>query len=415
MTLTGYSDGEYSGDVASTFGWRSFCDWADTTEQPALIEFADDGDTDNAAVLAAALEAALSSHPPPAHVTPVAEGLLSLLHKAGETFRVSDGLGDDDAEEDSGGHDLANDGNSTPDLPTLDELYEIGDLELQALIAKLTDAMHEYRQTHGLRDVNLSRILLEINGLYGDLIFAGKVLGMAEPLRAAIPEPKDLAVRLPDPLRFWGGDEGYRFPWLTRAVEWLVGRRVADITTFQNMAEESRREAAGDEAVSPASIKQTVAESLSVGEDFRAFQGRLSGAIQPFQAVTQTAFRTNTHKAYLNVLNDTLQRPSVAGVFPYVLFISTRDTRTRKLHRAFGETRTGANQTGEPGLIARVGGELHRAMIEATTGEDAHNCRCTLRPITEAEARARGYDGVEIIPVLVNGQVRLTRGVELAV
>lgn len=393
MSYQGYFDRAFGGDVASNSGWSDFCRWADDLPFDELAHLVHHGYATEPDGLADELRDALAEHVPPADVASTAQGILLLLARwpdDAESFIISDGLGSgEDADQPSAARDMAivlRDTNER--FPTIDDLYRMTADELSALLERLYDALAVLGKSHGFMDADLKRVVAQIDDLHADAIFAARLLGFAAPFLPQINVDMtavggkdlanaDLAIKIPNPFDVWGRLDGFRFPWLTSAMNWLAGKHVATTEDFRKMEADAKAQAITAPALTPEQVgklQAAIGESLQRGEDFRSFKGRLSTDVKSSltDAEAQTQFRTNTHQAYIAGKDESLSRPFVRKTLPYILFVSTRDTRTRPTHAALD------------GFVCSIDDPAYAVLKRALAD---WNCRCTLISLNAEQAK----------------------------
>ena len=171
------------------------------------------------------------------------------------------------------------------------------------------------------------------------------------------------------------------WPQIEASVDWLVNQQIltpAQLKRLESLATQQAMGAAGDFTRSlDERLARELGESLAAGEGSVAWQERLSKVVDVTAAEAETIGRTYTHRAYHEGIDEVLSDPIVGDEFPYLLYETTGDSRTRETHRAMS------------GKVAYkdspLAGEM-RALV------NEYNCRCTLIPISRDEALARGID-----------------------
>lgn len=172
------------------------------------------------------------------------------------------------------------------------------------------------------------------------------------------------------------------WPVIDNAISWLRGQRILTPKQIEGLRTEVADQTAEGVALWADSLDKQLADAIVKsqlsGETTLPWQDRVQQIITVADNQAEAIARTYTHRAYHAGLEEVLQDPYVADEFPYVLYESTSDGRTRPSHRAMG------------GKVAKRGSALH-AEMEALVNE--WNCRCTIIPLSEDEAKERGVDG----------------------
>lgn len=230
----------------------------------------------------------------------------------------------------------------------------------------------------------------EILWLAEDALVAAKLLGILTPWEPDAPPASDKVVELDVFIK-----EGevpkrgkWRWPRLQKALDWL--RRQA-VMTFDD-AERLVRSVKGRVFVSGTltdpneiqTLKDAVADSIREGDDLATFRGRIQDKVATTARETETIFRTNTKRAYLEGQDEILHNPVVKRTIKYVLYRSTMDGMTRPWHKALD------------GWIAEVDSPLHDVFKRL---QSQYNCRCVLVPVSELRLAGRAvYDITDVPP-----------------
>lgn len=171
-----------------------------------------------------------------------------------------------------------------------------------------------------------------------------------------------------------------RFPWIEEAARWLMDRNVYS-------AEDIQAQARGDfeprwkslEAVTK--VRDEIAQGFTVGETFEEFYRRIKDKVAATKPELQNAFRTATHQAYIHGTTNTLEKPFVRAQFPFVLYRSAHDTRTRATHRPLD------------GLLFAIGTPAYDIARRALAD---FNCRCSLIPYTAEKAERKRLKAAQV-------------------
>jgi SPP1 gp7 family putative phage head morphogenesis protein len=169
----------------------------------------------------------------------------------------------------------------------------------------------------------------------------------------------------------------------SKALDAFMAKEPVARETFDALSQTARRSAftmAG--AVSQdmlETVHQTLAESIAQGTDLRKFKSQLKakfdeqGWTSPDSAHLETVFRTNTMAAAGEARFQTMTTPQAIAIRPYLQWVSTHDDRTRETHAAaHGKIMAADDPTWDE--------------VRPPAG---FNCRCTLRSLRLADAKAR--------------------------
>lgn len=255
--------------------------------------------------------------------------------------------------------------------------------ELDALTAGLLPLLNQYRDG-AIEWHRVQAYLGQFDALRADTIAAERVLGMASPMLTDIQDnPRAVELGI---LSLLGGflDRGDkpRFPRVKAAVDWLLGRGVANEETLEKIPGDAKRLA--DEATSPfrgESIKREIEESLRLGEDRKTFQRRMRKNLNLRKGEEGTLIRTQAKRSYLQGQRATMMRPENRLRWPYVIAVSEDDNRTREHHRAidFKYSRR----------AVQIGSPEHDQM---TSIHGEWNCRCSQVPVSLKQAQKLGLE-----------------------
>jgi SPP1 gp7 family putative phage head morphogenesis protein len=165
------------------------------------------------------------------------------------------------------------------------------------------------------------------------------------------------------------------------AVAWFIQKAVVTRDVFDRMRADARLRAftiAGLQRTNLlAAAKEELERSIFEGTDLRDFRDRLDDRLNadgwtPLRpAHVETVFRNATMGAYGEGRRAQMTQPAVLRRRPYWQWIATQDDRTRDTHAAAHHVVMAANDP----AWKRIGPPA------------GHNCRCTLRSLTEEQAR----------------------------
>lgn len=396
-------DGQELGQVATNSGWYDFTNWIEEIQGiDALRHVAEYGWYEgNLLDVASNLVAVVRDGEPSPDQKSIAVGLYRMLKDRGNAngvLVISDGTGE------GGDEDVMTLANAEPApparIPTQEELLASALAEADQLFTQLYSVLLRLRTAEPWHRETLQRELSQtvegIRQLDADARTAARVLGMVSPwmpeltdapLGAPQQQPVPLALSLgaiDDPIN--PVDRG-RFPWLTRAVDFLLGKQVVTWDRFRVLAREDKAAVFHAPGVNDErllnDLKVEVAASAESGESLEDFRKRMSDTLQLRQDQTNTLFRTNTKQSYVDGMQASLDSPTIAEAFPFVQLASTHDTRTRPEHREMD------------GFVARRGTPEYNVLMRLVKD---WNCRCAIIPLTAADAEQRGIKTFADIP-----------------
>ena len=173
----------------------------------------------------------------------------------------------------------------------------------------------------------------------------------------------------------------YRWPKLQEAIDWLLGQQILTKDQLVKRIDAATKDQLGDFDIWAGSINEQLrnelAESVAAGESREEWRKRMQRASLGFVGNAEAIGRTWMHRSGTQGIKESLADPVVGELFPYWLYESTSDARTRPAHRAMG------------GKVAFRGSPLS-AEMERLANE--YGCRCTLVPITRDDAVEKGID-----------------------
>jgi hypothetical protein len=252
-----------------------------------------------------------------------------------------------------------------PETPNADELADETLRYLAGLYQEIEDALVA-GQPLGFVSAKLDKLVAQAE-LSSWIAGAVAVWGESR-------EPKLITLDSQGPL------QKNRFPWVETAARWLMDRDVYS-------AEEIQQQTRGQELPRWKSLeavtrlRDEIAFGFPSGESFNEFYTRIKGVVDATKPELQNAFRTSTHQAFIHGSTTTLEKPIVKTQFPYVLFHSAHDTRTRATHRPLD------------GLLFEVGGEAYSIAKKALND---FNCRCSIISYTEAKRQRKQLQVIEV-------------------
>jgi len=173
----------------------------------------------------------------------------------------------------------------------------------------------------------------------------------------------------------------FKWPRLQEAVDWLLGQQILTKEQLAKRIDDATKGQLGDFDIWAGSIndqlRNELAQSVHAGEGRDDWKKRMDKASLGFTSNAETTGRTWMHRSFTQGTKESLADPVVGELFPYWLYESTSDSRTRATHRAMG------------GKVAFRGSPLADEM-ERLANE--YGCRCTLVPLTVDDAKAKGID-----------------------
>lgn len=250
----------------------------------------------------------------------------------------------------------------------------------------LTDELEDLLVKYASGEVQWSAVeelIEEIKTLSEDALVASTILGYMSPWDAepGVELAASLVVHHGRPSKKW------RWPQLQKAVDWLRQTLTVPYSELADMVASARANVfVSGTLTDPTEIdllKSGVEQSIKAGDSLSDFRARVQDISALTRAETETVFRTNTKRAYLGGQQDILRKPAVKRLFPYVLFNSTQDGRTRPWHKALD------------GWIAEVDSPLHHVFMRVQT---EYNCRCALVPVSERRLNGRRVRAVDDLP-----------------
>lgn len=264
---------------------------------------------------------------------------------------------------------LANSGplGSAPRVPAWEAIANDGQRRLNHLWREADKCISDRAN---FRERELRDIFDEMELIRVQLRVAGSVLGLLSPWKVeAIPRRLALANTV----------EGYKFPWLERAWEFLVDKKIVKAKDFKKLTFDAKQAvftAAGIDVESVVSlIRDSIADSLETGESLYEYRKRIGSSFDLSKAQAETLYRTETKRSYVEGQEDAMKSPTVKEEFPAVLYSATPDTRVRDDHWDLD------------GFVCLTSDRAYTVLKKVVKD---WNCRCTLIPITSSDADAYG-------------------------
>jgi hypothetical protein len=129
-----------------------------------------------------------------------------------------------------------------------------------------------------------------------------------------------------------------------------------------------------------ATVKQTITQSLILGESYENAQARLAKSLNIGAGKAMRILRTETHRAQVEGrlfgIDKTLIGAKTLGVRAYKIWVNTLDDRTRDSHLNMTDAKAGKD-----GLFTLPSGVKTRGPGLSGVAEEDINCRCTVRLI----------------------------------
>lgn len=272
-----------------------------------------------------------------------------------------------------------------PDIPDQHDCQLSALANLDALFAKLKLAASQ-------RDEQaVARICEEINLLHAQSRIAGQLIGRLAPIRPdlqAIPAGSGIRPVAVKSLANEQGGTWYSF--IERAADYLKKKLVATASEIQVIPAKVRRSLFSvpgiDSAVIVSQVRDAVVASTAAGETHADFMKRIEGVVSLPEAQSRTLLRTEMKSAFVEGLNETIQKPAVQAQLPYVRYVATRDARTRPSHAAMRD------------VVCRIDDPLYKVMLQLLKD---YNCRCAIIPLSENQAKKYTVRTINEVPPAV--------------
>lgn len=278
-----------------------------------------------------------------------------------------------------------------PDIPDQHDLQLSALANLEALFARLIDAASN-------RDFDAVKTICDqINLLHAQSRVATTIIGRLTPIKPRLQATPQRAGVKPVALKVLANDQGESknyYPFIEQAVAYLRDKQVATDAEIRDIPAKVRQSIFSVPGIDSTAllnqIKQAVTESTAAGETHEQFTQRLNGVVSLPASVSRTLLRTQMKSAFVQGLNDTIQKPSVKAQFPYVRYVATRDGRTRPSHRAMRDK------------VCSIDDPMYEVMLQLLR---EHNCRCALIPLSEKQAARYTISTIEDLPEEVRSEV----------
>ena len=171
------------------------------------------------------------------------------------------------------------------------------------------------------------------------------------------------------------------YPFIQDGLDFLREKEVLPHAQYVALSRTQKLRVIGSSAIQTAlqasKLKALVMQSVTAGESESEFHERIRDHVGVMRSEANTILRTNTKQASIEGLTKTLEKSHIQAAFPYVMFVSTHDGRTRHDH---------AEHDGE---IVLVGSPEYDKLLELL---HEYQCRCSLIPLSAKQAKARGVD-----------------------
>ena len=252
---------------------------------------------------------------------------------------------------------------TAPDVPGFDALADESLAAVDSILARIRRKLLAHHETaNSDYSAEMDELDLLVAQSYLASLIAGSVGIFHSPERRAANRPT-LTLELPP--EWWDRKTTTRYPWITESSRWLQEKGIASAGSLNEAADaaEAATRVRWDSIQSVADLRTHLADSIVVGDSFAEFKARIGKAVNDVRPNLETGFRTATHQAYIQGATATLEKPSIARLFPAVEYMSTEDTRVRDTHRHLD------------GIVAEIGSETYNIFRRALAD---YNCRCTI-------------------------------------
>jgi len=256
---------------------------------------------------------------------------------------------------------------AAPRTPAWEAIANDGQRRLNALWA---EAEKIIANRDGFNEQELRDVFSEMELIRIQLRVAGHVLGLLSPWKQpAIPRRLALANTI----------FGFRFPWLERAWEFLVGKKIVKASEFGKLGRDMKQEvftAPGiDDVKVLKEIQKSIADSIEEGESLANYKKRIGNSLDLSKAQTATLYRTETKRAYVAGQESAVKNPVVRAEFPAVVYSATPDPRVRDEHWELD------------GFCCLTSDRAYTVLKRALKD---WNCRCQIIPISSDDADRYG-------------------------
>lgn len=191
----------------------------------------------------------------------------------------------------------------------------------------------------------------------------------------------------PDPETTAGRRENTTYTFLDDALTYLQNLNVLGANKYAQFSRLEKLKTVGSSTISSAKtaglLHRALTDAIKEGEGVDDFRQRIKGIVNLGRADSERILRTHTKTAFIDGMTKTLEKPHIDQAFGYVLYVATHDGRTRDSHRALD------------GFVVKVGTKEYRTLKAALSD---WNCRCSMIPLTEKQATARGIKTYSDLP-----------------
>jgi hypothetical protein len=189
--------------------------------------------------------------------------------------------------------------------------------------------------------------------------------------------------------------DGYRFPQLERSVKWILDQKLMTSDELSRIQDKNRVGFISlrgvDDRVLLGKFRDALAESVASGESQKEFQERIQPIVKAEIRDIATVYRTKVKTAYVEGLDEVLSTPVVSRKFAYVYFSATRDGRVRDHHWDLD------------GFVVAKGTKEYQVLLNVLK---EWNCRCSMTPVTETQAKKFGIKTYDDLPRSVKNHMR---------
>lgn len=264
---------------------------------------------------------------------------------------------------------LANKAVKAPSIPDWETIATEANKTLAQLWKQADEAVNN---RDGFDESELRSIFEEIDQIRIQLGVAGRVIGLLSPWGRKGSSRIALA-------NTSIGDFGFSFPWIDRAWDFLISKKVVKATDFKRLSKDAKRDVFTAPGIDSTKVlkelRKSIADSIKAGESLAAYRKKTAGAFALEKHQTETLFRTETKRAYVAGQDDSQKSEAVKEAFPAVLFSSTPDTRVRDEHWELD------------GFCCLTSDPAYKVLRKAVSD---WNCRCSMIPITSDDADSYG-------------------------
>lgn len=286
------------------------------------------------------------------------------------------------------------------EIPTSNDVLFAAQERAAALYGRLFTLAAELRTASPFRrsgvEQEINATFEELRNLAADTQTTIRVLGMLSPWVPQVQDAPAGVVRQRPITMALEDRPAFDWPFMADAIRFLRTKQVVTQDQFDTLSRSDRQSVFAMPEVNDirflTEIRNEIATSIGSGESLESFRERMQQRIGLQEAQVNTLFRTNTHQAYLEGQERTLESPVVADSFPYVMYAATRDTRVDPAHSAVD------------GFVVKRGTAEHRVLLKLLK---RYNCRCALIPLSAEDARRHGTKAYSDLPAIVLDAVDL--------